>query len=98
MNFKLLYSKEAIKQLEDLSKSKAKSKVYKAVLKTLGFMQVNLRHNSLQTHKYSELSDAIGEEVFESYAQNRTPGAYRIFWHYGPGKNVITIISITPHP
>jgi hypothetical protein len=39
-----------------------------------------------------------GEEVFEAYAENNTPGAYRIFWHYGPGKDVITIIAITPHP
>jgi hypothetical protein len=36
-----------------------------------------------------------GEEVFEAYAENNTPGAYRIFWHYGLGKDVITI---TPHP
>jgi hypothetical protein len=26
------------------------------------------------------------------------PEAYRIFWHYGPGKNVIKIMAITPHP
>lgn len=38
------------------------------------------------------------EDVFESYAQNNTPGAYRIFWHYGPKKKMITILAITPHP
>jgi hypothetical protein len=38
------------------------------------------------------------EEVFEAYAENNTPGAYRIFWHYGPDKNMITIVAITPHP
>jgi hypothetical protein len=43
--------------------------------------------------------------VFESYAQNNAPGAYRIFWHYGPdevkGKKrtpVVTIVAITGHP
>jgi hypothetical protein len=38
--------------------------------------------------------------VFEAYAQNRTPGAYRIFWCYGPDKDKgdITITAITPHP
>jgi hypothetical protein len=42
--------------------------------------------------------------MFEAYAQNNTPGAYRIFWHYGPdeasGKKripIITIIAITRH-
>jgi hypothetical protein len=39
-----------------------------------------------------------GEEVFEAYAENNTPGAYRIFWVYGPGKDVITILAITAHP
>jgi len=39
-----------------------------------------------------------GEEIFEAYAENKTAAAYRIFWNYGPGKNVITIIAVTPHP
>jgi hypothetical protein len=46
-----------------------------------------------------------GEKVFEAYAQNDTPGAYRIFWHYGPDEGsgnkriaVITVVAIIPHP
>ena len=39
-----------------------------------------------------------GREVFEAYAESKTPAGYRIFWHYGPGKNRITVIAITPHP
>jgi hypothetical protein len=39
-----------------------------------------------------------GEEVFEAYAENNTSCAYRIFWHYGPSKNEMTIVAITPHP
>lgn len=31
-------------------------------------------------------------------SENQTPAAFRIFWHHGPGKDVITIIAITPHP
>ena len=38
------------------------------------------------------------EKVFEAYAEQKTPAAYRIFWYYGPEKNQITTISITPHP
>jgi len=41
---------------------------------------------------------AGGEKVFEAYAEHPTPAAYRVFWHYGPEKGVITIIAITPHP
>lgn len=61
-------------------------------------MRSNLRHPSLNTHKYSDVAGKNGEEAFESYAQNHTPGAYRIFWHYGPEKGMITILRIVPHP
>lgn len=68
------------------------------VRNALGRLQIDPRHPSLQTHKYSGYAGANGEEVFEAYAENNTPGAYWIFWHYGPGRGVISIIAITPHP
>ncbi len=61
-------------------------------------METDLRYPSLQTHGYSELDGANREKVFESYAQNHTPGAYRVFWHYGPKKGQITVVAIVPHP
>ena len=30
--------------------------------------------------------------------ESKTPAALRIFWHYGPDAEVITIIAITRHP
>ena len=70
----------------------------KAVRKALFLLETNPRHPGLNTHKFSSLTGPRGEEIFEAYAENNTPGAYRIFWHYGPDNNVITIIAITPHP
>lgn len=61
-------------------------------------METNLRYPSLNTHEFSSLKGHEGEKVFESYVQNKTPGAYRIFWYYGPKKNEITIAAIIPHP
>ena len=61
-------------------------------------METNLRYPGLQTHKYSSLIGPNGEEVFETYAENMTPAAFRIFWHYGPEKGEITIFAVTPHP
>ena len=60
----------------------------------------NPRHPGLKTHKYDSLVNPYDERepVLEAYAQNNTPGAYRVFWCYGPGKGEITIIAITPHP
>jgi hypothetical protein len=85
-------------ELEALEQNPADLKRLKAVRKALALLENNPRHPGLNTHKYSSLTAITGEDVFEAYAENNTPGAYRIFWHYGPGKNVITVIAITPHP
>ena len=84
--------------LRALEENKGLEKRLKAVRKALGYLESNPRHPSLNTHKYSSLVGGNGEEVFEAYAENKTSTAYRIFWHYGPGRSVITIIAITPHP
>ena len=98
MKYDLEFTPEADEQLENLEESKKKKAACKAVHKALSYMETNLKHPSLQTHSYSELKGVHGEKVYESYAQNKTPGAYRIFWHYGPRTRQITIVSILPHP
>ena len=98
MRFTLRFTQEALSQLDRLEHSPGLKKRLKAVRKSLGLMETNLKHNSLQTHKYDSLADGNGEGVFESYAEQDTPAAYRIFWHYGPGRRVLTVIAITPHP
>ena len=74
--------------------------LFKQVHKGLTFLAQNPRHPGLNTHKYASIRDPSGQgrDVFEAYAQNRTPGAYRIFFCYGPNRGEITIIAITPHP
>jgi len=98
MNFKLLFTEEASSNLVDLNKDQSKKKRLKAVNKALGYLETNPKHPSLNTHEYDSLSREFGIKIFEAYAENRTPQAYRIFWHYGPDKKDITIIAITPHP
>ena len=98
MRFELAFTEFADQQMDELEKTSHKKSVYKAVCKILGFMETNLRHPSLNTHKYSAMVGPNKEDVFESYAQNKTPGAYRIFWYYGPGLRKITILEISLHP
>lgn len=98
MTFDLLFTEQAETDLTDLENSKHLIKRLKAVRKALGYLQNNPRHPSLNTHKFSSLPSVNGKEIFEAYTENNTPVAYRIFWHYGPKKNEITIIAITPHP
>jgi len=97
MTFNLSFTRKAEVTLLDLEKAKSKKGLLKQVKKVLGFMQTNLRHPSLHTHKFEGFESPLGE-VFESYAQNDTPGAYRILWSSGPKKSEITILIITPLP
>ncbi len=98
MPFKLLFTKSADADLKALEKDNGLSKRLKAVRKALAYLENNPRHPGLNTHKYNALSGKNGEEVFEAYAENNTPAAYRIFWHYGPNEKDITILAITEHP
>lgn len=98
MAFKLLFTDQASDGLDRIENNKAHQKRLKAVRKALGYLEINPRHPGLNTHKYQSLQGENGEEIFEAYAENNTPGAYRIFWHYGPDKKEISIIAITPHP
>ena len=74
--------------------------LFKQVEKCVKLLLDNPRHPGLNTHEYDSIDHPYvkGEKVFEAYVQNRTPGAYRLFWCYGPDRGVITIIAITPHP
>lgn len=95
---RLKFTSEASAALTALEEDQGLEKRLKAVRKALGYLETNPRHTGLNTHEFSSLRGANGEKLFEAYAENRTPAAYRIFWHYGPGKDVITIVAITPHP
>jgi len=96
--FELIFTPQADEDLREIENNPAQKNILKAVRKTLGFMETNLRHPSLNTHEFTSLKGPNGEKVFEAYAQQRTSAAYRIFWYYGPGRKQITIVAITPHP
>ena len=105
MQRKIKFTPTADKQYAELGDSPSKAALFEQVRKAVGYLELNPHHPSLNTHEFASLSGVNGEKVFEAYAQNNTPGAYRIFWHYGPdetkGKKrtpVITIVAITPHP
>jgi hypothetical protein len=98
MVFELEFSEDADNLLKDLEADKSKKEIYKAVGKTLKLMQTNLRHPGLNSHEYSSLTGPKGEKVYEVYVQNKTPGAWRIFYYYGPERGCLTILLISPHP
>jgi hypothetical protein len=99
------FTPTADEQYAELESAPSKKAIFEQVQKAIGYLELDPHHPSLNTHEFISLTGANGEKVFEAYAQNNTPGAYRIFWHYGPdeikGKKripVITVVAITPHP
>lgn len=96
MTFTLTFTPEAASVLRRL-KSENDPKL-KKIQKTLGLLETNPRHPGLATHEFTSLSGPAGEKVFEAYVENRTPGAWRVFWYYGPKPGMIRILNITPHP
>jgi len=98
VSFDLFFTDRAAADLDALEADCALSKRLKAVRKALGLLETNPGHPGLHTHKFNSLKGPGGTEVFEVYAENTPPAAWRIFWHYGPDKKQITILTITRHP
>lgn len=100
MSYEIRFTAKSSDDLGKLEAAPSKAGLVKQIKKALAYLQANPRHPSLQTHVFTSLENPYDPQgkVFEAYAQDRTPGAYRIFWSYGPRKSQITIIAITSHP
>jgi hypothetical protein len=96
MEYRLQFSLFARDQLAEIGR--LDSKKHKKVMACLARLESNPRHPGLNSHRYAAYDDVHGEKIWESYVENRTPGAYRVFWHYGPTESDLTIVSITSHP
>jgi hypothetical protein len=84
------------KQTGELDKTE--EKFFKKWVKALGYLSADPRHNSLGSHEINELTRKYGFKVFQSYLENKTPAAGRMFWAYGPDKGDITVLAVEPHP
>ncbi|SDF17266.1 hypothetical protein [Eubacterium pyruvativorans] len=78
--------------------SKTEITLYKKIGKALVLLANDPRYPGLNSHEISSLTARYGQKVWESYLENKTPAAGRIFWTYGPGQGDITIVAIEPHP
>jgi hypothetical protein len=102
---KIKFTPTADKQYSALEHEPSMASVLEQVRKSIGYLEIDPHHPGLNTHEFTSLSGANGEKLFEAYAQNNTPGTYRIFWPYGPDESkdkkrtpVITIVAIARHP
>lgn len=84
--------------VKDKTASKNEKELFQRLGKTLVLLSSNPKHPSLKTHDIEELTKRYGIKVWQSYLENNTSSARRLFWVYGPKKNDITIIGLEPHP
>lgn len=106
MNFEIRLGIPEVNDIwRDLCERRKKNKLGKAGIifhnklgKVFNLLSTNPRHPSLSSHEILLLSKRYGQKVWQSYLENNTPSAGRVFWVYGPHKNEITIIGIEPHP
>lgn len=78
--------------------SKSDEKLYQKWGKALKLLSESPTYPSLKTHEIEPLSRRYGHKVWQSYLENQTSGAMRMYWVYGPNQNEITIIGLEPHP
>lgn len=95
--YAILFTPEAERALEEMRGQKRYATRLKKITKTLRLLAENPRHPGLSSHRYQSVQGPGGIALWESYIENRTPGAWRIFWIYQP-EDSITVISVGPHP
>lgn len=96
--FALAYTDEALRVLDDLAKPAYVTKLKKAKKALRLLRDGGPSHPGLNSHRYQSMSGPNGEDVWESSVENKTPGAWRIWWLYGPAPDTLTIITLGPHP
>ncbi len=89
----------------DLSKKKAAGTISKKELtlynkwgKAMRLLSQDPSYPSLHTHDIEPLTKRYGVKVWQSYLENNTSRAMRMYWIYGPDRQDITIIGLEPHP
>jgi hypothetical protein len=103
--YELRFSPSAAETIQRLiAGGQATAVKLKKVRKALGLLQIDPAYPSLHSHLYQHFPGLEKGKVWDSYVENRTPGAWRIYWMYGPDENrgdvevaVITVLVIGPH-
>jgi len=92
------YWQEMCSRAESGTLDRGEVKTFRKLVKSFHHLSINPRHSGLHSHEITPLSKIAGFKIWESYIENNTPAAGRIFWAYGPDKIEITILGFEPHP
>ena len=78
--------------------SKKELALYNKWGKAMRLLSQDPSYPSLHTHDIEPLTKRYGVKVWQSYLENNTRRAMRMYWVYGPDRQDITIIGLEPHP
>ena len=78
--------------------SKKELSLYQKWGKAMRLLSQDPSYPSLHTHDIEPLTKRYGIKVWQSYLENNTSHAMRMYWVYGPDRQDITIIGLEPHP
>jgi hypothetical protein len=95
--YDFIFTKIAEKTLSMLVNEGRLTKL-KKIREALKKLKENPRHPGLHTHVNNSYRNYLDKQTFQSYVENKTPSAYKIFWCYGLEKGIIVILAIIPHP
>lgn len=90
--------KRLLKEFKAGTIGKEDRELFKRWSKAIHLLRDDPSHPGLSTHEISDLSRRYGRKVFQSYLENNTPSAARMYWVYGPEAGQITVIGLEPHP
>jgi len=93
--FQLILTRYVQNVLDDLASNPQR---LQRVHKALARLEADPRHPGLNSHHFYTLHGPLGEAIWESYVENQTPPAWRIWWYYGPEQGRITVVAMGEHP
>lgn len=96
MPFELVTTPTADEVIEETQRSEPRR--YKKLLACLAKLEQDPHHPSLNSHRYEAFDKVYDQPVWESYVENRTPAAWRVWWAFGPERGQITVLDAGPHP
>jgi hypothetical protein len=98
-SFKLKLTPEVISRLAEMEANNTYAAKLKKVRNCLAKLESQgPQYPGLNSHQYVSLRGPNDEPVWESYVENQTPGAWRVWWYYGPEAGQITVVLIGEHP
>ena len=102
--YKLRFSASAKTTLRSLESGGPNEQAkLKKIRRALALLEQNPRYPGLNSHQYESFPVGKDVKVWDSYVENHTPSAWRIFWRYGPDEDevplpIVTVLAMGPHP